>query len=97
MRYHVPATDFDGTLAHDEIVLPSTMDSLKRFVASGRHVVLVTGRELPDLKAVFPDLSLFRWVVAENGGLLYEPSTTKELVLGPSASEKLVSFYPFQF
>ncbi len=91
MRYHVLATDFDGTLAHNGIVLESTIESLKRFVASGRHLVLVTGRELPDLKEIFSELSLFRWIVAENGGLLYDPSTTKETLLGPPASDRLVS------
>ncbi len=91
MRYHVLATDYDGTLAHNGVVSPSTVAALNRFLGSGRQLVLVTGRELPELKAIFPEINLFRWVVAENGGLLYEPSTTKERLLGGPASEKLVA------
>lgn len=91
MRYHVLATDYDGTLAHDGVVSTTTINALKRFISSGRHLIMVTGRELPELKSVFSELSLFRWVVAENGGLLYEPSTKKETPLGDAPSEKLVA------
>lgn len=89
MRYHVLATDYDGTLARDGEVSESTLSALQRFVSSGRRLVLVTGRELPQLRSVFADLSLFHWVVAENGGLLYEPSTEKEILIGNPASKKL--------
>jgi hypothetical protein len=41
----------------------------------------VTGRELPDLKLVFPHLDLFARVVAENGALLYRPDTGEEKLL----------------
>ncbi len=91
MRYHALATDFDGTLVHNGTITPATLEALKKFVGSGRQLVMVTGRELPDLKAVFSELHLFRLVVAENGGLLYDPASLKETVLGPPASEKLVS------
>lgn len=63
MRYHVLATDYDGTLARDGRVSDSTLLALHRFVASGRKLILVTGRELPQLKSVFSALSLFHWVV----------------------------------
>ncbi len=90
MRYHVLATDYDGTLAHDGCVSNETIEALKRFVASGRRLILVSGRELPALKSVFSELQLFHWVVAENGGLLYEPSTNKEILIGNSPSNTLV-------
>jgi HAD superfamily hydrolase (TIGR01484 family) len=53
MRYHVLATDYDGTLAKDEQVAPDMIESLKRLKASGRKLILVTGRELEDLQKVF--------------------------------------------
>lgn len=90
MRYQVLATDYDGTLAHDGRVSEATLNSLKRFLASGRRLMMVSGRELPELKAVFPELHLFHWVVAENGGLLYEPATNKELLIGNPPSLELV-------
>jgi hydroxymethylpyrimidine pyrophosphatase-like HAD family hydrolase len=81
MRYLVLAADYDGTLASQGVVDQSTLDALQRFTASGRKLVLVTGRHLGDLKNVFPHLELFQRVVAENGALLYRPDTKKEKLL----------------
>jgi hydroxymethylpyrimidine pyrophosphatase-like HAD family hydrolase len=91
MRYEALATDYDGTLASQGQVDRETVSALKRFVASGRKLLLVTGRELPDLNRVFPQLPLFARVVAENGALLYDPSTGSEELLCPPASRKFVS------
>ncbi len=90
MRYHALATDFDGTLVHNGSITSTTTEALKKFVGTGRQLVMVTGRELPELKTVFSELHLFKLIVAENGGLLYDPASSKEVVLGPPASEKLV-------
>lgn len=90
MRYHVLATDYDGTLAHDGRVDAETLESLGKLLATGRRLVMVTGRELPDLMATFPELDLFEWVVAENGGLLYRPSTKEEIPLADSPSDRFL-------
>lgn len=71
MRYHVLATDYDGTLAQDGGVPPQAVEALERFRHSGRRLVLVTGRELGDLGRAFARLDLFDRVVAENGAILY--------------------------
>ena len=71
------ATDYDGTLARDGLVDDATPDALA-FRRSGRRLLLVTGRELPDLVRVFPRIDLFDRVVVENGALLFEPATKKE-------------------
>src|SRR5262249_17001068 len=55
-----------------------------------RKLVLVTGRELPDLKRVFPELAIFDRVVAENGALLYRPDTRETTLLGDEAPVELV-------
>jgi hydroxymethylpyrimidine pyrophosphatase-like HAD family hydrolase len=81
MQYRVLATDYDGTLATDGRVFPETVQSLERFRASGRKLILVTGRERPELQSVFPQLSLFDVVVAENGGLIYWPADDREEAL----------------
>lgn len=88
MRYLVLCTDYDGTLATEGRVFPETAAALERLIASRRRSVLVTGRELDELKTVCPYLHLFEYVVAENGALLYEPSTGKETTLAqrPPAS-----------
>ena len=81
MRYIALATDYDGTLAADGLVSGATLDSLKRLLDSGRKLIMVTGRQLEDLKTVFPELDLFDRVVAENGALLYRPESKEEELL----------------
>ena len=75
MRYHVLAADYDGTLAHHGRVSASTVDALRLLRESGRKLVLVTGRQLPELLEIFPELDLCDRVVAENGAVLYNPAS----------------------
>jgi hydroxymethylpyrimidine pyrophosphatase-like HAD family hydrolase len=82
MRYLALATDYDGTLAHDGRVDEETLAALERLLATGRKLILVTGRELDDLLKVFPHVPLFELVVAENGALLYRPGSREEKTLG---------------
>jgi HAD superfamily hydrolase (TIGR01484 family) len=82
MRYQALATDYDGTLAHHGRVSEKTVESLQSLLATGRRLIMVTGRELPELLDIFPQIELFEWVVAENGGLLYRPSTKEKKPLG---------------
>jgi hydroxymethylpyrimidine pyrophosphatase-like HAD family hydrolase/energy-coupling factor transporter ATP-binding protein EcfA2 len=81
MRYLALCCDYDGTLAFDGRLAESTIASLERLIASGRRLVMVTGRELPELQQVCPRLDLFEYVVAENGALLYQPATREEKIL----------------
>ncbi|MPZ48365.1 MAG: HAD-IIB family hydrolase [Dehalococcoidia bacterium] len=81
MRYFALACDYDGTIATDGRVDPATLAALQEIKATGRRLLLVTGRELDDLQEVFPELEIFDWVVAENGALLYQPSTREETAL----------------
>src|SRR5581483_2409736 len=90
MRYHALACDYDGTLAWEGSVSAHVIDALHRLKDSGRKLLLVTGRELGDLKAVFHNLELFDRVVAENGALLYRPATGEQKVLGEAPPEALV-------
>jgi hydroxymethylpyrimidine pyrophosphatase-like HAD family hydrolase/energy-coupling factor transporter ATP-binding protein EcfA2 len=78
MRYLALAADYDGTLATNGVVGPDTVAALERVVTSGRKLILVTGRELDELLAIFPHIHLFERVVAENGALLYRPATREE-------------------
>ncbi|HEY1188910.1 MAG TPA: HAD-IIB family hydrolase [Gemmata sp.] len=81
MRFHALATDYDGTIAHDGAVDESTVAALERLKKSGRKLIMVTGRELPDLLAICPCLSLFDLVVVENGAVIYNPHTKETRVL----------------
>lgn len=93
MQYIVLATDYDGTIAHDGVVDDDTIAALTRLRASSRRLILVTGRELPDLERVMPRVDLFERVVAENGALLYRPQSREERVLAdpppPRFAERL--------
>src|SRR5215216_5389657 len=90
MRIRTLATDYDGTIATRGKVDPATLDALRRLRDDGCTLILVTGRELPQLKDVFPHLSLFHGVVAENGALLYWPETGKERPLCEPPEESFV-------
>ena len=82
MTIRTLATDYDGTIATHGTVDPDTIDALRRLRDAGGTLILVTGREMPQLKQVFPELALFHLVVAENGALLHWPATGKERPLG---------------
>nr|WP_255700101.1 HAD family hydrolase [Jiella avicenniae] len=84
------ATDFDGTLAHDGLVAAEALDALERLKASGRRLILVTGRELPELRGIFPQMSMFDRVVAENGALLFDPEDGVERLLAAPPSARFV-------
>jgi HAD superfamily hydrolase (TIGR01484 family) len=90
MRYFCLTCDYDGTIATDGHVSSSTVEALKRVKSSGRRLVLATGRELPELLQVFPEISIFDRVVAENGALLYRPASKESrLVAEPPPREFL--------
>jgi HAD superfamily hydrolase (TIGR01484 family) len=91
MQYHILATDYDGTLATHGHVGNETLKALGRLLATGRRLVMVTGRELPELLQVFPHTNLFEWIVAENGALLYRPSTQEERLLCEPPSDAFVA------
>jgi hydroxymethylpyrimidine pyrophosphatase-like HAD family hydrolase len=82
MRFLALACDYDGTLAAAGHVAPETYAALERLLASGRKLLLVTGRELKDLLPIFPHINLCDWVVAENGAVLYRPTTREITLLG---------------
>ena len=68
--FRAVALDFDGTLA-DGQVAPATLAALTEARARGIRVILVTGRIMSELRAVFPEVDEhIDAVVAENGALL---------------------------
>jgi HAD superfamily hydrolase (TIGR01484 family) len=90
VRYLALCCDYDGTLAHDGRVDEATLAGLEKLLASGRRLVLVTGRELPDLQQTFPRLDLFERVVVENGALLYSPAAREEKRLASRPPDKFI-------
>jgi HAD superfamily hydrolase (TIGR01484 family) len=91
MRYHVLATDYDGTLAHEGKVDADVLAALVRTRASGRKLILVTGRQVEDLVRVFPEVATFDLVVAENGAVVYNPTTHDVRTLAEPPPEQFVA------
>jgi hypothetical protein len=76
------ATDFDGTLAHEGVVEPATLEALRRLRESGRKLILVTGRQFEELRLIFPAVDEFDAVVAENGAHVRWPAEQRDELLG---------------
>lgn len=91
MKYLAFATDYDGTLATDGRVDAATIDALTRLQQSGRKLILITGRQLDDLQAVFAQWSQFDCIVAENGAVLHYSATGEEKYLGDRPSEAFIA------
>jgi hydroxymethylpyrimidine pyrophosphatase-like HAD family hydrolase len=81
MYFVALATDYDGTIAENGVVAEATLEALRELKQSGRNLLLVTGRQLPDLKDVLPEIALFHLVVAENGAIIFDPRTSEETLL----------------
>lgn len=91
MRYTAIALDYDGTIAHDGCVPPHVLEGLRGLKATGRKVILVTGRELDELLGILPEIGIFDRVVAENGALMYQPDTGRRTELGEPPPAALVA------
>jgi hydroxymethylpyrimidine pyrophosphatase-like HAD family hydrolase len=90
LTFRALATDYDGTLACDGRVDEATVAALERARDTGIRLLLVTGRELPSLFNTFAQTGVFDLVVAENGAVLYDPSTTNVERLGPAPPPELI-------
>ncbi|HEY8533382.1 MAG TPA: HAD family hydrolase [Micromonospora sp.] len=90
---HLPqlvATDLDGTLLRkDKTVSSRTAAALERLSAQGCRVVLVTGRPLRWLAAVYDQLHAPLPAVCANGAVVYDPLTDRVLRADPLAPELL--------
>jgi len=89
VRYLALVADYDGTLASAGRVSAIVAEALERLRKSGRKVVLVTGRRLGELLEICEYIGSFDCVIAENGGLLYQPASHETTLLAGPASERL--------
>jgi len=68
--FRAVAMDFDGTLTSGGRPADDVLDAIAETRAAGRRAILVTGRILTELRAVFPDVDhWFDAIVAENGAV----------------------------
>ena len=90
MRYVVLAAGFDGTLAREGRCDERCVDALRELSATGRKLILVTGRELRPLLEIFPEARIFDYIVAENGAVLHRTATRQSEILGQAPPEILL-------
>src|SRR5437868_6035057 len=89
MNWRILACDYDGTLAHDGILSDATASAIDRFREKSGRLLMVTGRELPDLQSICGVIDKFEWIVAENGALLYRPADGFTQLLCSAASAEV--------
>jgi len=74
------AVDFDGTLTEGGRPSDDVLEAIATVRGSGRKVLLVTGRMLPPLKSVFPDVEdHFDGCVVENGAVILDRAGIRAL------------------
>jgi hydroxymethylpyrimidine pyrophosphatase-like HAD family hydrolase len=86
MKFSALALDYDGTIAVDGVFDPLVRQAVGEARGRGIVVVLVTGRRLPDLRAVCGDLTCFDVVVGENGAVVEFPASGRHMVIGHGPS-----------
>jgi hydroxymethylpyrimidine pyrophosphatase-like HAD family hydrolase len=74
------ALDYDGTLTETDVPEPEALEAVRETRRRGQAVVLVTGRILSELRAVFPAVEgEFDAIVAENGAVLADGDGIRDL------------------
>ncbi|HXJ87804.1 MAG TPA: HAD hydrolase family protein [Candidatus Binatia bacterium] len=80
MKFGVLALDYDGTIARDGALDPDVKAAIIEARAHGIVVLIVTGRNLSELRQVAGDLEFVDAVVAENGAVLAFPNGQSKLI-----------------
>lgn len=89
-KYLALATDYDGTIAQHGDVTEATHAALVRWKEAGRKLIMVTGRELPDLQKVCRFTPLFDCIVAENGAMIFWPATNRKQLLTEPPPQRFI-------
>src|SRR6266487_1149744 len=91
MKLAAIALDYDGTIAVDGVFDPLVRESIAAARQHGVVVILVTGRQLADLRRVAGDLTCLDAVVAENGGVLEFPASGRHVILSHPPSVAFIA------
>jgi len=72
-KYKLIALDMDGTLLNSRLELSEgNAQAIHEAAAAGKHVVLSTGRCLPEIRETLKALPEIRYLVCENGSCVYD-------------------------
>lgn len=80
MKFGVLALDYDGTIARDGALDPDVKAAIIEARGHGIVVLIVTGRNLSELRQVAGNLEFVDAVVAENGAVLAFPNGQSKLI-----------------
>ncbi len=88
--YRALASDYDSTLAFHGVAPREVWEALAQLRDAGIAVILVTGRHLPEVQSLLgADAGTFSCIIAENGGLLYDPVHETTTLLVPPFPDDL--------
>lgn len=93
MKFCVLALDYDGTIAQNDVLDPDVRAAIGEARARGIAVVIVTGRNIADLRRVAGNLDFVDAVVAENGAVLSLTGGNTRLI-GHPAPPKFIHELP---
>ena len=82
MKLTALALDYDGTIAVDGVLDVAVRGAIADARERGIVVILVTGRQIEDLRTVVGDLACFDVVIGENGAVLHFPTSGRHVVVG---------------
>lgn len=91
MKPRVLALDFDGTIAVNGAVDANVAATIQEARGAGLLAVLVTGRILSDLEALFCSPPLFDAIVAENGAVLKLPDLPSPITLSQEPDHRFLA------
>jgi hydroxymethylpyrimidine pyrophosphatase-like HAD family hydrolase len=90
MKLNVVALDYDGTMAHHDVLDPAVRNAIAELRTSGVITLLVTGRILTELQQVAGSLRFVDGVVAENGAVIHFADRGHTETLAPTLPDALL-------
>ena len=82
MEYKLIAFDMDGTLlTTDKHISPATAQAIEKAAKQGKHIAIASGRCFPELDEVFEFAPAVRYIIINNGALVYDLQEKKEILL----------------
>ena len=93
MKFNVLALDYDGIIARHGRTHAEVLEAIREARVLEIVVVLVTGRNLSELRRVLPEQELFDAVVAENGAVIAFPNGRTRVLGRPPSRELLADLH----
>ena len=82
--YKLLALDMDGTtLTSDKKITPQTVEGINRLIKSGVHVIVGSGRALPEIKIFNEEFKQMRYGILLSGGMIYDFFEDKPISVHP--------------